>query len=119
MSISKRLFVARLKALMAAVEKATYVRGTSPDLQAAYDQAARLLQRCESPSARRRRLATIKRLRKERDRLWKEFNRLPRRSSFSGLSLSKKLDTLQQVLDKLEGDRPSKRYEWTINVEVG
>ncbi len=60
----------------------------------------------------------ILRLRKERDELWKAFNGLPRKESFSGLGLSGKLNKVQQELDALEGSRRSKRYYTEINIEI-
>jgi len=59
------------------------------------------------------------RLRAKRDKLWKEFNRMPRRSSFSGIHVANQLDAVQKKLDKLEGDKPSKRYHAEITVEMG
>jgi len=67
----------------------------------------------------KQKLARIKRLRKDRDRLWKEFCRLPRRSSFSGLAVSGELNKVQQELERLEGKRKSKRYYTEIDIEVG
>lgn len=61
----------------------------------------------------------IARLREKRDGLWKEFCRLPKKGSFSGLHVSEQLDKVQQELDKLEGNRRSKRYYPEINIEVG
>lgn len=59
----------------------------------------------------------IEKLQKERDRLWKDFWRMPRRESFSGLHVAGKLDKVQRELDKLEGDKRSKRYRAEINIE--
>jgi len=61
----------------------------------------------------------ILRLQKKRDKLWKEFCRLPRKESFSGLHVSELLNKVQQELDKLEGSKKSKRYYTEINIEVG
>jgi len=63
--------------------------------------------------------AKILGLRKKRDDLWREFTSLPRRSSFSGIDVSGRLNKVQQELDKLEGDIRSKRYYTEINIEIG
>jgi hypothetical protein len=60
-------------------------------------------------------LLKIQRLRKKRDRLYHEFNTMPRRSSFSGLHVSGELDDVQQELDRLEV-RKSKRYYTEIDI---
>lgn len=57
-------------------------------------------------------------LRKERDNLWREFNRMARRESFSGLHVADKLEKVQQELDRRER-KPSKRYTCEISIEVG
>ncbi len=62
--------------------------------------------------------AKIRQLRKDRDMLWKRFQILPRKESFSGLYLSGELDRVQKELDILEGNHPSKRYSIEIRVEV-
>lgn len=62
--------------------------------------------------------AKIAKLRKKRDELWKNFCRMPRRESFSGLQMAEKLDKVQQELDKLEGAKRSKRYYPEINIEI-
>lgn len=51
----------------------------------------------------------IESLRKRRDKLWNEFQHTPR-SSFSAITISGKLNEVQQSLDKLEGFRTSKRF---------
>jgi hypothetical protein len=61
----------------------------------------------------------IVRLRKKRDKLWQEFCRLPRKESFSGLHISEQLNKVQQELDKLEGNKKSKRYYTEISIEMG
>ncbi|MDP1688929.1 MAG: hypothetical protein Q8L47_02255 [bacterium] len=60
----------------------------------------------------------IVKLRNKRDVLWKKYCHLPRRDSFSALHISGQLNKVQQKLDKLEGDKRSKRYYPEINVEV-
>ena len=62
---------------------------------------------------------TLGRLRKKRDNLWKEFCSLPKKGSFSGLYISGELEKVQQRLDRLEGDRPSKRYYAVVNIDIG
>ena len=61
---------------------------------------------------------TIARLQKERDKLWSDFCRMPRRESFSGIHVAGQLEKVQQKLDKLEGNKRSKRYYPQINIEV-
>ena len=61
---------------------------------------------------------TIARLQKERDKLWSDFCRMPRRESFSGMHVAGQLEKVQQKLDKLEGNKRSKRYHPQINIEV-
>ena len=60
----------------------------------------------------------IARLRKKRDELWKDFCRMPRRESFSGLYVAGQLEKVQQELDRLESNGRSKRYYPRINIEV-
>jgi len=60
----------------------------------------------------------IAQLRKKRDELWRSFCRMPRRESFSGLSVSAQLNKVQQELDILEGAKRSKRYHTKINIEA-
>lgn len=60
----------------------------------------------------------IEKLQKKRDELWKDFWRMPRRESFSGIYVAEQLEKIQQELDKLEGDKPSKRYYPKINFEI-
>jgi len=61
----------------------------------------------------------IHRLQKERDQLWQEFCRLPKRSSFSGLFIAGRLEKVQNELDELEGDEISVRYYPEITIELG
>ncbi|MDP3954468.1 MAG: hypothetical protein Q8Q06_03585 [bacterium] len=58
----------------------------------------------------------VKELRAERDKLWDKFLNLPKKSSFSGLNISGKLERVQQELDRLEGDVKSKRYYPTVRI---
>lgn len=60
----------------------------------------------------------IRRLRLKRDKLWQEFCRLPRKSSFSGLAVSAELEKAQLELDKLEGSKRSIRYRPEIDIEI-
>lgn len=60
----------------------------------------------------------IAKLQEERDELWKKFRRLPKKGSFSGLRVSSELEKIQQELDKLEGDKRSKRYYPEISIEI-
>ena len=60
----------------------------------------------------------IARLREKRDKLWKDFCRMPRRESLSGIYVAGQLDKIEQELDKLEGNRRSKRYYPEINIEI-
>ncbi len=60
----------------------------------------------------------IARLQKKRDELWKDFCRMPRRESYSGIYVAGQLDKVEQELDKLEGDKQSKRYYPRINIEI-
>ena len=60
----------------------------------------------------------IARLQKKRDKLWKDFCRMPRRESFSGMHVAGQLDKVEQELDRLEGDKPSKRYYPRIDIEI-
>jgi hypothetical protein len=60
----------------------------------------------------------IVKLRKKRDEFWKDFCRMARRDSFSGIHIAGQLEKIQQELDKLEGSRRSKRYYPEINIEV-
>ena len=60
----------------------------------------------------------IAKLQRERDKLWSEFCRMPRRESFSGLYVAGKLEKVQQKLDELEGKNRSRRYYPTIHIEV-
>lgn len=57
-------------------------------------------------------------LRKRRDELWKDFCRMPRKESFSGIYVANQLEKVQQELDKLEGDKRSKRYYPQISIEA-
>lgn len=61
---------------------------------------------------------TIARLQKERDKLWSDFCRMPRRESFLGIHVAGQLEKVQQNLDKLEGNKRSKRYYPQINIEI-
>lgn len=60
----------------------------------------------------------IVKLRQQRDELWKSFCRMPRRESFSGIAVSDQLNKVQKELDKLEGNKRSKRYYTNINIEM-
>ena len=60
----------------------------------------------------------IEKLQKKRDELWKDFCRMPRRESFSGIHVAGQLEKVQQELDKLEGNKPSKRYYPKISIEM-
>lgn len=60
----------------------------------------------------------IEKLQKKRDELWKDFWRMPRRESFSGIHVAGQLEKVQQELDKLEGDKPSKRFYPKISIEM-
>jgi hypothetical protein len=48
---------------------------------------------------------------------WEQFQRLPKKGSFSGLAIAERIDKLQQELDVL-GDK-GVRHQVEINVEVG
>lgn len=72
----------------------------------------------EEERREKRKERKIAKLRKKRDNLWKDFCRMPRRESFSGLHVAGQLDKVQQKLDKLEGDKRSKRYCAEINIEI-
>jgi len=67
---------------------------------------------------KKKRKRKIARLQKKRDELWGNFCRMPRRESFSGIHVANQLEKVQQELDKLEGDKRSKRYYPQINIEV-
>lgn len=56
----------------------------------------------------------IKKLRAERDVLWKKWNGLQKKNSFSGISVSGDLNRVQQELDELDDD--SERYFTEINM---
>ena len=60
----------------------------------------------------------IEKLQKRRDQLWEDFCRLSKKDSFSGLRISGELNAVQQKLDKLEGNKRSKRHYTEINIEV-
>jgi hypothetical protein len=60
----------------------------------------------------------IAKLQKKRDELWKDFCRMPRRESFSGMYVAGQLEKVQQELDKLEGAKRSKRYYPKISIEI-
>lgn len=62
---------------------------------------------------------TIAALRKKREQLWKRFCKVPKKGSFSGLEISRELEEIQQKLDKLEGNRKSKRYYPRIRIDIG
>ena len=59
----------------------------------------------------------ILRLKKELQVALKEFHSLPKKSSFSGIHLSEKIDRIQKRLDAL-GDT-SKRHYIEIDIEIG
>lgn len=56
-------------------------------------------------------------LRRKRNQLWREFCRLPKKGSFSGLRLTEQLDEVQRALDQLEENKRSARYYPEINLE--
>ena len=60
----------------------------------------------------------ITKLRRERDRLWRSFCKMPRRDSFSGLHVADEVERVQQELDKLEGKNKSKRYYPELSIEL-
>lgn len=60
----------------------------------------------------------VARLQKKRNELWRDFCRMPRRESFSGIHVAGQLEKVQQELDKLEGKNRSKRYYPRISIEV-
>ena len=60
----------------------------------------------------------IERLRKQRDALWRDWNKLPRKESFSGIQIAARLNTVQAQLDDLEGSKPSKRYVTEMTFEI-
>ena len=74
--------------------------------------------RKQSPKKVRSTKEEVKRLQKRRDKLWEDFCRLPKKDSFSGLRISGELNAVQQKLDKLEGNKRSKRHYTEINIEV-
>ena len=57
-------------------------------------------------------------LRSERDSLWSDFCRMPRRESFSGLHVAGELDRCQRCLDLLEGNERTRRHVAEISIEV-
>lgn len=63
-------------------------------------------------------MKSTKQLRRERDKLWRNFCRMPRRSSFSGLHVASELERVQRELDRRERIR-TKRYYPEMTIEVG
>ena len=61
---------------------------------------------------------TTRQLRTERDDLWRQWQGLQKKSSFSGLHISAELSRVQEELEERERV-PSKRYYTELSIEIG